>query len=56
MPKPFLGFLLQTHEGDLPLPGVLPWLPWAVLPSQPELGRLSLSQHGWSLDFVPSFP
>lgn len=33
MPKPFLGFLLQTHEGDL----LLPWLHWALLPSQPEL-------------------
>lgn len=38
MPKPFLGFFLQTHEGDLPLPGVLPWLHWALLSSQPELG------------------
>lgn len=54
MPKPFLGCLLQTHQGDLPLPGVLPRLHWALLPSQPGWG--GLSGHVWSLDFVPSFP
>lgn len=38
MPQPFSGCLLQTLERDLPLPGALPWLLCALLPSQPGLG------------------
>lgn len=57
MPKPFLGCLLQTHEGELPLPGVPPWLHWALLPSQPRWGSCQGMAVLWTL-FLPflNFP
>lgn len=58
MPKPLLGCLLQAHEGESPLSGVLPWLHWALLPSQPGLGGGCHSVAGLCTLFLPvlNFP